>query len=153
MRQWKDLAPPQVGRVGELFVAVRLGCWVGNGGVKGFGRFAGKKVFPLHTVAQPVFSEAASREGMGHHIPVFSAPSLSLGAYLLGRRVYGQNIVIGLHFDDIRPDIRNGWLTRYAAGQEQGEQGYTERHLQHRASLYLTQRKRTSEVDAEKMGI
>ena len=65
MRQRKCPAPQQVGQAGELFVVAGLGCWVGNGGVKGFGRFAGKEVFSLHTVAQPVFSDAASREGIG----------------------------------------------------------------------------------------
>ena len=75
-------------------------------------------MLPLHAVAVTVCLDAARREGVRHNISVFSAPSLRLGTYLLGRWVGGQDIVIGLHFDDIRPDIRNGGLTCSATGHD-----------------------------------
>ncbi len=75
-------------------------------------------MFPLHAVAVTVCSDTARREGVRHHISVFSASALRLSPYLLGRRVGGQDIVIGLHLDDIRPDIRNGGLTCSATSQD-----------------------------------
>ena len=75
-------------------------------------------MLPLHAVADTVCLDAARREGVRHHISVLSAPSLRLGPYLLGRWICGEDVVIRLHFDDIRPDIRNGGLTCSATGQD-----------------------------------